>query len=113
VQPSETYSAICIRLVISKTALSPRPEDTFIPSSLQVNAGVSSCYATSAKTVRKSIIFEYLKPRVSTRRSDADDLIHVRNTGRPPSTGRALKDVPIAASTPPQGREEHYNAFEK
>jgi len=24
--------------------------------------------------------------------------------GRPPSTGRALKDVPIAASTPFQGR---------
>ena len=26
--------------------------------------------------------------------------------GKPPSTGRDLKNVPIAASTPPQGREE-------
>jgi len=40
-------------------------------------------------------------------------LVYVRNNGRPPSTGRALKDIPIAASTPFQGKGGQCNAFEK
>ena len=40
-------------------------------------------------------------------------LVYVGDFGRPPSTGRALKNVPIAASTPFQGRGEQCNDFEK
>jgi len=40
-------------------------------------------------------------------------LVYVRNIGRPPSTGRALNDVPIAAITPFSDRGGDCNVLEK